>query len=313
MRLSSSSSRSYTLSEPSFTFPVNYPLSTRISWADGVVRLDKKERLKQLDTMHRIVVEPYHLSVIHNHLSMVHSSGRRSAVLDIGTGTGQWAAMLANAEPFADVMALAPDWKSYTGERIHHGNLDFSSADITRPLPWPSSSFDVIQVKGLARTYKRYGVLLERLARLLRHGGLLVIVEHYMGYESSSGQILPLCLRQWDASIKTALAANVDSMMAARLGDCVRSAGVFGLSAYSQEIGVPVACYMPQNSPTLAEAGSLHSRILSSELRSFLPELVAYGYRRTDLEGMIEGCLDELLNPCSRYLQRLVALYAVKQ
>lgn len=44
----------------------------------------------------------------------------------------------------------------------------------------------------------------------------------------------------------------------------------------------------------MAEAGSLHSRILSSELRSFLPELVAYGYRRTDLEGMIEGCLDEV-------------------
>lgn len=60
----------------------------------------------------------------------------------INDGTlGQWAALLANAEPFADVVTLAPDWKSYTGERIHHGNLDFSSADIARPLPWPSSSF----------------------------------------------------------------------------------------------------------------------------------------------------------------------------
>lgn len=86
----------------------------------------------------------------------------------------------------------------------------------------------------------------------------------------------------------------VDSMMAARLSDCVRSAGVFGLSAYAQEIGVPVACWVYLDSPTLAEAGSLHSRILSSELRSFLPELVAYGYRRTDLEGIIEGCLDEV-------------------
>lgn len=233
----------------------------------------------------------------------------------INDGTlGQWAALLANAEPFADVVTLAPDWKSYTGERIHHGNLDFSSADIARPLPWPSSSFDVIQVKGLARTYKSYGIFLERLARLLRHGGLLVIVEHCLGYESSSSQNLPPCLLQWNASIEKALAANgIDSMMAARLSECVRSAGVFGLSAYVQDIGVPVACYMPENSPTLAQAGSLHSRIISSELRSFLPELVAYGYRLTDLEGMIEGCLDELLNPYSRYLQRLVALYAVKQ
>lgn len=41
---------------------------------------------------------------------------------------------------------------------------------------------DVIQVKGLARTYKSYGIFLERLARLLRHGGLLVIVEHCLGY-----------------------------------------------------------------------------------------------------------------------------------
>lgn len=178
-----------------------------MGWADGVSRLDKKERLKQLDTMHRIVVEPYHSSVIHSHLSMVHSSGRRSAVLDVGTGSGQWAALLANAEPFADVVTLAPDWKSYTGERIHHGNLDFSSADIARPLPWPSSSFDVIQVKGLARTYKSYGIFLERLARLLRHGGLLVIVEHCLGYESSSSQNLPPCLLQWNASIEKALAA----------------------------------------------------------------------------------------------------------
>nr|ODN85138.1 hypothetical protein L203_05090 [Cryptococcus depauperatus CBS 7841] len=270
-------------------------------------------RLREQDTMHRLLVEPYHSAVIHDHLAKVHASGRRSAVLDVGSGTGRWAAQLANAEPFADVAAVAPSWKMYAGDAVQHGNLDFSSADITRPLPWSSGYFDLIQVKGLARSVKSYRSLIERLARLLRRGGLLIMVESDVSFELANGCPVPACLRQWNAAVKAALTARgVDSQMGCKLGECVQSAGVFGASAYVQELGVPVACYANEASSSLVQAGRIHSHILSLEFQSFMPELLAYGYRQSDVQAMMDNCIQQLSHPGAKYLQKLYAVYAVK-
>ncbi|WVQ79120.1 hypothetical protein IAT38_001215 [Cryptococcus sp. DSM 104549] len=278
----------------------------------GGPRVSERDRLGALDQMHSIVLEPYHSAVIGAHLAKIHATGRRSAVLDLGSGTGARATAIANAQPFADVDAAAFDWAAYGEEEIDNGNLDFSTVEVTAPFPWPSRSFDVIQVKGWARCTRSYTGLVERLARLLRPGGLLVLVEEGIAYESASGGVLPTCLRRWEACVREALGAKtVDVEAPATLLSKVRSAGVFAPSAYTQDLGMPVGGYMRRESPTLGAAGDIHARILSANFHALLPDLLSYGYSRAHLEALVEECIEELLSG-ERYLQRLRAVYAVK-
>ncbi|WVO13286.1 hypothetical protein L204_100899 [Cryptococcus depauperatus] len=119
-----------------FRSPVSSPVSPLSPLSPCFPAKDASmgDGLREQDTMHRLLVEPYHSAVIHDHLAKVHASGRRSAVLDVGSvsghrrffvsaladgringtqGTGRWAAQLANAEPFADVAAVAMETSTF--------------------------------------------------------------------------------------------------------------------------------------------------------------------------------------------------------
>ncbi|TYJ59232.1 hypothetical protein B9479_000221 [Cryptococcus floricola] len=324
----------------------------------AIAGIDQIQRMRDQDAMHHLMVEPTHSKYIHSHLAKVHASGRRSAVLDIGSltsassstttfplalinksqyavlrfppprhsrmwnQTGSWATALANKEPFADVVAIAADWKPFVRQRIIHGNLDVSTVDINQHLPYPSGSFekhtnlaapDIIQVKSLARSHRQYPILVERLIRLLRRGGLLILVESHTCYENPTGMGLPTCLRTWDASVRSALAAQgYDARMASKLPFLVRGAGVFGNTAFVQEIGIPTTSYPQQGMNNIAQAGALHARTLPAEMSSFMPLLRQHGYDERSIQAMIDECLHCLLNPQARFLQRLVAVYAFK-
>ncbi|ODN76676.1 hypothetical protein L202_05316 [Cryptococcus amylolentus CBS 6039] len=315
----------------------------------AIAGIDQIQRMRDQDAMHHLMVEPTHSKYIHSHLAKVHASGRRSAVLDIGSLTsalsstntfplalidqsqyavlrfprprrsrmwhqaGSWATALANKEPFADVVAIAADWKPFVRQRIIHGNLDVMTVDINQHLPYPAGSFDIIQVKSLARSHRQYPILVERLIRLLRRGGLLILVESHTCYENPTGMGLPTCLRTWDASVRSALAAQgYDARMASKLPFLVRGAGVFGNTAFVQEIGIPTTSYPQQGMNNIAQAGALHARTLPAEMSSFMPLLRQHGYDERAIQAMIDECLHCLLNPQARFLQRLVAVYAFK-
>ena len=70
-----------------------------------------------------------------------------------------------------------------------------TSIDITQPLPYASSSFDVIHIRNLSAHIPQYLQLIERCARILRQGGLLVVseLEHFYvsgrcGYRGGDGR-----------------------------------------------------------------------------------------------------------------------------
>ncbi|WVQ74597.1 hypothetical protein IAR50_004198 [Cryptococcus sp. DSM 104548] len=314
------------------------PFGASFTVPSPIPGIDQIQRMRDQDAMHHLMVEPTHSRHIHSHLAKIHASGRRSAVLDIGSAianftaslsplthlglcysnpsfpnTGSWATALANKEPFADVVAIATDWKPFVRQQIIHGNLDLSTVDINQHLPYPSASFDVIQVKSLARSHRHYPILVERLIRLLRRGGLLILVESHTCYENPTGMGIPTCLRTWDASVRAALAAQgYDARMASKLPFLVRGAGVFGNTAFVQEVGIPTTSYPQQGMNNIAQAGALHARTLPAEMASFMPLLRQHGYDERAIQAMIDECLHCLLNPQARFLQRLVAVYAFK-
>lgn len=73
------------------------------------------------------LLNPRHDQLVHGHLDAVHASGRRSRVLDVGTGTGSWAIALARRQPYADVVGVDVAWDQFEGTRLPHGNADFDT------------------------------------------------------------------------------------------------------------------------------------------------------------------------------------------
>ena len=62
--------------------------------------------------------------------------------------------------------------------------------DISQPLPYASGSFDVVHIRNLSTGIVNYLQLVERCARILRPGGLLVVteLEHFYVRPSSAQQ-----------------------------------------------------------------------------------------------------------------------------
>ncbi|KAI5454858.1 hypothetical protein NCC49_002138 [Naganishia albida] len=127
---------------------------------------------------------------IKDYLEAIHTSeGRRSTVLDVGTGTGVWAYELGDEEPYADVIGIDLDL-SLVGVSVEsdqrHNNIDFAQLDLTDPLPYAAESFDVVHIRNLSSSIANYQLLIERCARILRTGGMLVVTELELFYHRSS-------------------------------------------------------------------------------------------------------------------------------
>lgn len=71
------------------------------------------------------LLNPRHDQLVHLHLDQIHASGRRSKILDVGTGTGSWAISLARRQPYSDVIGIDIAWDQFEGTRLPHGNADF--------------------------------------------------------------------------------------------------------------------------------------------------------------------------------------------
>ncbi|OCF30592.1 hypothetical protein I316_07795 [Kwoniella heveanensis BCC8398] len=236
-----------------------------------------------------------------------------SSLLPLSTETGTWATEIANAQPFADVLGVDIDWEVHSPGTSQNGNIDFSTVDVTRPLPWGRDQFDLIHIKGLLLDMPSYSQLIERLAMVLRPGGMLVIVESEPAYRSAAGSQLPASLRTWDACVREAYASKgIDVSTASRLVSSVAASGVFSSSPYCQQLGLPLGGYMRGDSYTLQKAGQLHSRLVASTLKTMVPSLVEHGYSKLDIDQLLQSVLAELGRPEAKYFQRLFAVYATK-
>ncbi|WVQ64907.1 uncharacterized protein L199_003076 [Kwoniella botswanensis] len=276
--------------------------------------LSERDRLDALHALYETVLEPTHSDIINAHLYNIHLTQRRTAVLDVGTGTGKWAIHIANTNQYSDVLGVDIDWRLMNRDvKSKYGNIDFAAVDVEEPLPWPRGKFDVIHVKGLLLEISNYVRLIEKLAMVLRPGGLLVITEVETSYVSSTGQELPRNLKQWDACVEAAFGSKgIDVDFPSKINHSIANSGVFAQNPYCLQLAIPAGSYMRGDPLTLAGRGQMHSQVLLSTLKKILSVLIEYGYNQNELENLLQSCLAELSNPQARYYQRLFAVYATK-
>jgi ubiquinone/menaquinone biosynthesis C-methylase UbiE len=106
-------------------------------------------------------------------------------VLDLACGSGEWALEVAATYPAIQVVGVdkAPRMIEFARARAAADRLEnarFRVVDITQPLPFPDTSFDLVNARlmqGFLATTS-WAPLLRECYRLLRPGGLVRITEN---------------------------------------------------------------------------------------------------------------------------------------
>ncbi|MFL5658582.1 MAG: class I SAM-dependent methyltransferase [Ktedonobacteraceae bacterium] len=136
---------------------------------EEMVRLNRQGRILT-EGMEGVLPEQKDLSGIHD-------------ILDLACGPGEWAMRVAQEYPDKRVVGvdLSERMIEYASVQAEADDINttFQVMDITRPLDFPDTSFDLINARllqGFMRK-ERWPKLLQECKRLLRPGGILRITE----------------------------------------------------------------------------------------------------------------------------------------
>jgi len=105
-------------------------------------------------------------------------------LLDIGSGTGTWLAMVAGSPlPSRRVVGLDYSWKMCRvahdkGREIEQGGPRFVNAD-SEHLPFADGSFDVLTCSHSFHHYPHQAAVVREMRRLLRPGGRLLLIDGF--------------------------------------------------------------------------------------------------------------------------------------
>jgi ubiquinone/menaquinone biosynthesis C-methylase UbiE len=114
-------------------------------------------------------------------------------VLDLACGSGGWGLQVASAFPEMEVTGIdiSPSAirSANTFAKIQHlTNARFLRRDVTPPLPFPDSSFDLVNARFMSEILlpQHWPLLLNECFRLLRPGGIVRLTEGEWGIVTPS-------------------------------------------------------------------------------------------------------------------------------
>ncbi len=128
-------------------------------------------------------------------------SGPFPKILDVATGTGDLALMLSRAMPEARITGadLSPGMLEIAARKVVRKNLGgritLREADATA-LPFPNGGFDAVTVAFGVRNFERIGAGLAEMARVLRPGGKLYVLEFSMPSNKIIGNLYAFYFRK---------------------------------------------------------------------------------------------------------------------
>lgn len=135
-------------------------------------------------TGERVIEDAYRDSVGAYVIYLMHAASYRFVeeecrgrdVLDLGCGSGYGTHRIAGVAASATGVDVAADAVSFANARYRAANLSFKSIPPDGPLPFPDEAFDVVLSFQVIEHVRDVGTYLAEARRVLRPGGMLVVI-----------------------------------------------------------------------------------------------------------------------------------------
>ncbi|KAH9484351.1 Secondary metabolism regulator LAE1 [Psilocybe cubensis] len=235
--------------------------------------------------------------------------GEQRRVLDLGTGSGTWAIDIADEFPRAEVIAvdLAP-----IQPRVVPPNCTFEICDIDQwSIPYPDAHFDFIHARSIHIGIHNYPRFLHEIARLLRPGGLVLLVEPTLDPSPPPPSLPPM--PGWSTLWKTYRACLsrqlIDVTVPERLADLLAATAAFE-NIIIRDGNIPVG-FWPQD-PHLLSVGQLQWMDYELFLPALRPFFLCSGLPPSTVDRLIRDAQHDLYHPSYRPSTLIHIAYASK-
>ncbi|KAF9564595.1 S-adenosyl-L-methionine-dependent methyltransferase [Agrocybe pediades] len=219
--------------------------------------------------------------------------GQQRRVLDIGTGSGSWAIDIADEFPRAEVVAV--DLAPIQPRHVPPNCTQLCDIDQWN-IPYPDGYFDFIHARSIHIGIHNYPRFLHEIARLLRPGGLVLLVEPTLNPSPPPPPHQPM--RGWVAFWETYRAClarlNIDITVPERLADLLAATSAFE-RIIVQEGNIPVG-FWPQD-PHLLTVGQLQWMDYELFLPAVRPLFLHCGLPPSTVEMLIRDAQHDLYHP----------------
>ncbi|KIM49057.1 hypothetical protein M413DRAFT_406168 [Hebeloma cylindrosporum] len=220
--------------------------------------------------------------------------GQQRRVLDLGTGCGSWAIDIADEFPRAEVIAvdLAP-----IQPRFVPPNCTFELCDLDQwNIPYPDSHFDFIHARSLHIGIHDYPRFLLEIARLLRPGGLVLLVEPTLNPcpPPALQPTMPGWTALWDTYRACLRRQLIDVTVPERLPDLLMATAAFE-NITVRDGNIPVG-FWPQD-PHLLSAGQLQWMDYELFLPALRPLFLCNGLPPSTVDRLIQDAQHDLYHP----------------
>ncbi|KIK51275.1 hypothetical protein GYMLUDRAFT_396991 [Collybiopsis luxurians FD-317 M1] len=144
------------------------------------------------------------------------------SIIDMGAGTGAWAADAATIYPEAEVLAV--DMSPFP-DRNFPSNLKYQQFNLLDEFPWRNESFDVIHMRFLMYHIPYGAKFIARVVQLLKPGGFLIIEDScLLRYPDGIG---PAQQKQNEISIAFLHSRGLDPYIGSHLEEFMQATGAF--------------------------------------------------------------------------------------
>jgi SAM-dependent methyltransferase len=241
----------------------------------------------------RLDVQHYALraAVRGNYLAPIQEPAR---ILDVGSGTGQWAYDLC--DQFGEAVVVGFDLER--SKRDHSANFRFVRGNLLRGLPFMDDRFDFVHQRLLmtAIPLKSWQEVVRDLVRVTAPGGWIELVEVEDQMEPQG----PATTRLWELGNRLARSFRLDStgIVPRSLGDYLLRAGAEGVTR--REVVVPIGDW-----------GERVGSLMASDFRALFTRLCPIFEVRFELPaGECERLVASALAECEQLRTRATFSFA---